>query len=325
MSGILDVLLPYRPFILAVLIAALLYFIYYRLLANRLFGADKAIADFTGSSIRSLGSGVPHSAGESSTRTTGDWQHKVRLAYAQYNLNVAGWENVAVALTIVALSLLIVFLLNTFGLPKIVLWGAPVLAIVLVQGKVTSAWTKMAQEMEKDVPTMLIRFSGMIQAAPNVIQALNEISRSLDPSRPLQVWLERLVDAIQERGAEGLKAMEEEAKAISPALLLSVIQIRRMWETGGIGQIASLQMVADHLSELIATRSKAHAKAGRGWGLAKIIIASAIITLYSILNNPSSRDIFLSNSFTQIGLVAMLIWGGLGWAYINDMLRKATE
>ena len=303
---------PYRHFILGGLLAFLAYFIL-QAFRERFQGSDRAISQFVG-----------RSGGPRPTEM-GSWKHKVQLFFRRFHWDASGQENLAFSLLIVFVSGGLVLAIRMIGLPPVAWLGGLVAGIILSRGLVTNAFEKMTQEIEKEIPTLLIRFSGMVQASPNVLQALEEIGHSLDPDKPLREWLLRMVADIQARGTAGLEDMQNEARSLSAALLLAVIQIRRVWETGGRGHIEALQMVADHLSELVATRGLAQAKAGRSWGTVKIIIFSSVVSLGFILNNPASQDIFLGNPLTRFGLAALVVWGGFGWAYIHDLIRKVTE
>jgi Flp pilus assembly protein TadB len=308
----MSALYPYRHLIMGALGILLAYFVI-QLVVERWRGPEKAMAQFSG-----------QATGRNAI-LIGTWEYKVQILFKRYRLDVSGQEHLAFVVVVVLLGVLVTLGLRTVGLPPVTWPGGLVVAFIVARGLVSGAWDKMTQDIEKEIPTMLIRFSGMVQATPNVLQALDEIGQSLDPDKPLKEWLLRMVDDIQAQGVGGLDAMETEAQAMSPALLLAVIQIRRIWETGGKGHIDALRMVSDHLSELVATRSLAQAKAGRSWGTARIIVFSSVVSLGFILNNPASQQIFLRNPLTQLGLVAMLVWGGFGLAYINNLIRKVTE
>ncbi|MCU0486281.1 MAG: hypothetical protein MUC85_09255 [Anaerolineales bacterium] len=81
--------------------------------------------------------------------------------------------------------------------------------------------------LEKEIPSFLMNLS-------SVIQALEDASLSLNPQGQLKPWIERLVHAIQSRGKQGLDEMQAEAGDISSSLLLVVVEIGRLWETGGV-------------------------------------------------------------------------------------------
>ena len=256
----------------------------------------------------------------------GSLEHKTRLAFRHLGVDVSGYETLALGLLYVLVAALLILGLQTLlHLPMgIAATGGLILAGFVEQGILSSAWDAMRRDIEKDIPTLMLRLSGMIQASPNVLESLDEAARSLDARRPLRGWLEYWINEIQGRGVSAFEDMEKEAERLSPSLILAVVQIWRLWESGGSGYIESFRLVADHLSELMATRALAYAKAGRSGNLARIIVAAALISLSAIMNNPTSRDLFLLNPVTRIGLVFFFLWGGFGWFYIRTILQQVT-
>ncbi len=256
----------------------------------------------------------------------GSWQHKTQLAFERLRLGVHGWETLALAVVFAALFVASVWVMRRLlQLPAgIALSGGVIVGTFGVHGMLTSAWDRMCREIDKDIPTLMLRLSGMIQAAPNVLDSLDEAAHSLDHNRPLRPWLLRWVTEIQEHGIAAFDAMQAEAGRISSSLLLVTVEIRRLWESGGSGYVESFRLVADHLSDLMNTRAMAYAKSGRSGNLARIIIFSAIVSLSFIMNNPTSRALFLSNPLTRIGLVFFFLWAGIGWLYVRSILRSVT-
>ena len=257
----------------------------------------------------------------------GSWQHKARLAFGRFKVDVSGFEAWALALVYVVLAVLI-----AAGLASLMRFPQPIAALGGLSGAgfalaawLSKAWDRMQRQVEKELPTMMIRLSGMIQATPNVLESLDEVTQSLDPDKPLQGWMERLIVSVQAEGVSAFEAMEAEAALISPALVLAIVQVRRLWQSGGSGYVEAFRMVADHLSELMSTRAMAYAKAGRGSNLATIIVLAAVFSLTVILRGSSSRDLFLSNPMTRLGLGVYFLWGGLGWFYIRSILKSVTE
>jgi Flp pilus assembly protein TadB len=256
----------------------------------------------------------------------GSWEHKARLAFGRLGIDVAGMEAFAVAgfylvlATLIAAGLGLVMMLPTL----VTILGALIGAGFGLAVALNKAWDRMQRELEKELPTLMIRLSGMIQAAPNVLESLDQVTQSLDPDKPLRTWMARLVHSAQAEGTSAFDAMEKEATVISPALVLAVVQIRRLWQSGGSGYVDAFRMVAEHLSELMNTRAMAYAKAGRGSNLALLIVGAASLSLTVILRGGTTRDLFLANPVSRLGLVAYFLWGGLGWFYIRSILKSVT-
>jgi Flp pilus assembly protein TadB len=256
----------------------------------------------------------------------GSWEHKARLAFGRFKINVSGAEGMALFLfygflaTLIAAGLGLVMRLPTL----VTILGALIGAGFGLAVALNKTWDRMQRELEKELPTLMIRLSGMIQAAPNVLESLDQVTQSLDPDKPLRTWMARLVHSAQAEGTSAFDAMEKEATAISPALVLAVVQIRRLWQSGGSGYVDAFRMVAEHLSELMNTRAMAYAKAGRGSNLALLIVGAASLSLTVILRGGTTRDLFLANPVSRLGLVAYFLWGGLGWFYIRSILKSVT-
>ncbi|MBT3391369.1 MAG: hypothetical protein HN413_13285 [Chloroflexi bacterium] len=259
--------------------------------------------------------------------STGSWEYKARLVFARYKIDVSGWERLALLILYVLLALPLYIAMRAFlFLPTVIAGlGGLIVVVFVVQGLLEHAWDRMRREIEQDIPTLMIRLSGMIQATPNVLESLDEVTQSLDPRRPLQSWMQRLVVQTQARGMSAFDELEAEAQTISSALLLAVVQIRNLWQSGGSGYVESFRLVADHLAELMKTRAMAYAKAGRSGNLSRIIVISALISLSGIMRNPTTRDMFLAIPATRLGLVVFFGWGGLGWFYIRSIIQKVTE
>ena len=301
------------PILAAVSLAAVLYYLIQWLLAWQ-FGARRALSDF-----HQVGSKLDHLPAQ-----MGSPVYKTRLAFAAYGLDVSGWEQSALILAYCLAAGLILLPLLFFGLPMILWLAAPVLGFVIVNTLIENKWSQTRQQMEKEVPLLLTRLSGALQASSNVLTALTEEAENLEPGGPLQAWLLRLAGRLQAAGVEGLKEMQEEAKDISPALLLFAVQVERLYSTGGQGYVDAFRMSAENLSGLIETRAEANAVADGAWGTVRIIALALGAAMTSVLLNPGSSGI-AGNPIVQIGMLVALVWAGVGWWYIGNIIREATE
>ena len=301
------------PIIAAASLAAVLYYLIQWLLAWQ-FGARRALSDFhqAGSKLE----GLPAQMGSP--------VYKIRLAFAAYGLDVSGWEQSALILAYCLAAGLILLPLLFFGLPMILWLAAPVLGFVIVNTLIENKWSQTRQQIEKEVPLLLTRLSGALQASSNVLTALTEEAENLEPGGPLQAWLLRLAGRLQAAGVEGLKEMQEEAKDISPALLLFAVQVERLYSTGGQGYVDAFRMSAENLSGLIETRAEANAVADGAWGTVRVIALALGAAMTSVLLNPGSSGI-AGNPIVQIGMLVALVWAGAGWWYIGNIIREATE
>jgi len=255
---------------------------------------------------------------------TGSFEHRVRLAALQYRLNVVGKESLYYYGAIVAIALVFWAALVFLGVPAVLYLLAPVLGWVVVSGQVNGAWQKMRLALEKELPTFLLRMSATIQATPNVPEAIADVTASLDPAGPLQAWMKRLLAAIQTGGRRGLEEMQDEAAAISPSLMMAVMEIERLWETGGSGYVEAFRLASDNLASILEGRAMAAAKADGAWGTVRVILLALGGSLVVAMSSAAGGGLF-DTPAVQIGLLLALAWAALGWNVIGDMIREVME
>ncbi len=299
--------------LMAVSLAALAYYALEAVAKNR-GRAAKTLADYY----------QPLTPQEEKPIRTGSFEHKVRLAAMQYRLNVVGKESLYYygAMAVVALAALLVLMFLGVPLPLYLL--APVLGWVVVSGQVNGAWSKMRMALEKELPTFLLRMSATIQATPNVPEAVADVTASLDPAGPLQAWMKRLLSAMQTGGRKGLEEMREEAAAISPSLMLAVMELERLWETGGSGYVEAFRLASDNLASILEGRAMAAAKADGAWGTVRVILLALGGSLVAAMSSGAGGGLF-NTPAVQVGLLIALAWAALGWNVIGDMIREVME
>lgn len=303
----------FAPFIGALALA----YAVYTLLGNLSFRrqAVKSLADY----YRPL-----EKETSTSSVQTGSFEHKVRLAALGYGLNVEGKEKLAYYGAIGGLTLLVLVAIQAFNMPPVLIPAGAALSYVFVKGLVESRWNKMRIAMEKELPAFLLRLAATLQATPNVIEALTDVTNTLDPAGPLQAWLKRMILAMQSSGQKGLEDLRVEAAAISPSLMMVVLEISRLWETGGAGYIQAFQLAAQGLSDLLSARANAQAKSDGAWGTIRIILLALGGAIAVAMGNPGSGYLFHS-PIAQMGLLILLGWAALGWNVIGDAIREVTE
>ncbi len=283
-------------------------------LLNRRPSAVRALQDYA---FSSTGTTTPDIA-------TGSQEHKIRMAFAGYGFDVSGREQLSLYLTIGILGLGLAAGAAACGLPPLFWLGGPLIAYFAVNNLVNSRWNKARMALEKEIPSFLMNLSSVIQLNPNVMQALEDASLSLNPNGQLKPWIERLVHALQSRGKTGLAEMQVEAGNISSSLLLVVVEIGRLWETGGLGYAQSFQMVADNLAGILEGRSKAFSKADGAWGTIRVIVLALGGTIFMAFSNPGSGAMFRTAT-AQIAIVAAVAWAAFGFSYIGDLIRESVE
>ncbi len=250
--------------------------------------------------------------------------YRVRLAFAALGLDVRGWEQAALyaAWALAGLALGAV-LQGFFGLAGFA--GGAVVGAALVNGFIQGRWERVRQQMEAEIPLFLRNTAGLLQAEDNALDAMQNAIKTLDEGSWLRAWLEHWLRELQTRGGRVFGEMRAEAQQISGALTLTVFEFERLWETGGGGYARAFQTAAENLSELIAVRAQAQAKAAGALGLAKLIIVTAVFTLGYMMHSPDTRAMFLSSPMTRLEILAAAAWGVYGWRVIQELVREATE
>ncbi len=308
-----------RSFVFPALAAGALAWIGWYLLKGALAssktGAERALEDF---------SQVQAPKKTDNDARMGSQEYKIRLAFSAYGLDVSGWEQIAVYLAYAIAGIGLSAAVVIAGLPLVLVLAAVFIGFVGVNALVDSKWDTQRLEIEREIPVMLTRLSSLLKANPNLIETLDNIAEGLDPQKPLKDWVRRFASKLQSSGRKGLEEMQEEASGISPSLMLAVVEIGRLWETGGSGYGEALRLAAGNMSDLMETRSQANAVAVGAWGTARTILLALGFTLGMVLINPVSKP-FFSTTLMQIALLATLIWGGIGYWNIKDSINEVLE
>ncbi len=210
------------------------------------------------------------------------------------------------------------------GLPLLLLLAAPFLGYVALNATIDSKWESVCLNIDKELPTMLTRLSSLLKANPNLIETLDNVAEGLDPHKPLQAWIRRFAGKLQSSGRQGLEEAQAEAQRISPALLLAVVEIGRLWETGGGGYIEALRQASLNMADLMETRSQASAVAAGAWGTARTILLALSFTLGAVLVNPISKTAF-QTPLMQGVMLAAFVWAGFGYWNIKDAINEVVE
>jgi len=250
--------------------------------------------------------------------------YKIRLAFAGFGLDVNGHEQLSLYVTIGILSLGLAISAAAFGLPTLFWLGGPAIAYFAVNSLVKGKWNQVCTALEREIPSFLMNLSSVIQLTPNVIQALEDASLSLDPGGYLRPWIERLVHGIQSQGKKGLDEIQAEAGDISPSLLLAVVEIGRLWETGGQGYSRSFQMVAENLGSILEGHARASSKAAGAWGTIRVIVLALGGAILLAFSAPGSSALFRTPT-AQIAILLAIAWATFGFSYIGDLIHETIE
>jgi hypothetical protein len=165
----------------------------------------------------------------------GTQSHKVRLVFSRFGLDVSGRERPARILVWLVAGTALALVLLLVRAPMLMAPAAYVAAWFLVESQLNGAWVKLVHGMEKEIPIFLSRLASTVQIESNVLEAMHEVTETLDSKGPLREWLLRFIGRCQAGGAPALAEMQAEAQAISTSLGITVFEIGRLWETGGPG------------------------------------------------------------------------------------------
>ena len=141
------------------------------------------------------------------------------------------------------------------------------------------AWNKTRTEMEAELPSLLLRLSATIQAAPNVPSALETVAKTLRSDGPLRVWTQETAARMHNEGHIAVESIRESAAAISTSLSIAADLIGRMWTTGGEGYAKAFGTAADNLESVLDARVLARAKGGSAQGTVNILTVMTFVMI----------------------------------------------
>jgi len=304
---------PYLPYVAGVAAAVVAYFIFEWFLRRiRLRGTTDLIERFV--------------TGEQEDETfaaIGSDLYNVRLAFKRYGLNVSEREELALWLARILVAIVLTMAIWWAGFPPLTLIAGPAIAWFLVGSFVESTWTKMRRAIESETPTFLSRMSGTVQAEPNVLRALEDVTETLNPEGPLKAWLGHVLSRLSTEGRPAFRSVLEEAEAISPSLGLAIFEILRLWETGGEGYSKAFARAADNLMGILDGRVQAYAKAAGAKSAIRVVLGALILVSVFMLRNPDFAA-SMRTPFVQIAYLLIAAWVAFGWYQINGMIEEAV-
>jgi hypothetical protein len=305
-------LLP--PYFWALLAAGCLSLALYLLLQglfNRPPAAAKALADFAG-----------QPAAATDAVAIGSEQHRLRLAFQQFKLNVAGHETQAKWFARVGLSLSAALLVYLLGFPLVATLGGAVLGFIAVEAFIGHTWRQQQLAIERELPTLLSSLSTTLGVEANPRQALEAVLGTLEESSALRRWLTHLLTQVQMEGQAAFKTLLPEAQALSPALGLLVFQLQRLLTTGGTGYSQAFLQSAESLGQILEARATASAKADNARGSAWIIIGSLGFTLVMLARAPEFQAA-LAEPILQAVYLGLIIMVAFGMQVVNGLVDNA--
>jgi len=305
---------PYLPIIIGLSAAIVFYLSFVWLLSiARTRDTGDRLARFTG---------VEEDTGPEAE--VGSEVYKLRLAFAQRGINVAGQEEIALWGARVLLAGACALVIWWMGFPPLTIAIGPVIAWMVINGYVEGAWNQMRRGIEREIPNFLSRMGSTVQAEPNVLNALESVALSLEAGGPLQGWLRRFVARLQTAGKPALRTMLEEAEAISPSLGLAIYEIGSLWETGGEGYVQAFSRAAENLEDILEAGDTAEAKGAGARGAVRVMLIALIGVTAVMMRNPRMAASMHSPT-VQIAYMATAVLVVFGWFQINSMIEEVTQ
>jgi Flp pilus assembly protein TadB len=261
-------------------------------------------------------------AAERAAEDTGTRKHKIRLVFSAFGLDVARNETAALGLAWLGAGTVLALILLIVGAPLLMIPAAYVAAWFLVDSQINNAWTKLKHGIEREIPVFLTRLASTVQIESNVLEAIHEVTETLDSKGPLKEWLQRFIARCQAGGQPALGAMLLEAQAISTSLGIAVFEIGRLWETGGPGYVKAFNMAADNIGDALKARALAHAKGDGAKSSIRMIVLALIGVMVFLFATPQFAAA-MQDPTVQILYAFILGWMFFGWSMIDSIIEGA--
>jgi hypothetical protein len=260
---------------------------------------------------------------EKKTVEVGSANYKIRLVFIAFGLDVSGNETMALWLARLGVGVGIALLLMIAGAPILMVPAGFVAAWFVVESQMNGTWVKLSHGIEKDIPIFLSRLASTIQIESNVLEALNEVTETLDVKSPLREWMLRFIARCQSGGQQALGEMLVEAQSISTSLGIAVFEIGRLWETGGQGYAKAFTIASDNIGDALKARGMAHAKGDGAKGSIRMIVFALLAVMIFLFRTPqfaaSMKDFTI-----QVVFAFILGWMFFGWSMIDSIIENAV-
>ena len=215
-------------------------------------------------------------------------------------------------------------ILLVLGMPVVPAVGGAALAYILADEFLRGKTRKARIAIEGELPTFVSRLGGMLLVTSSPRAAVEEVTATLLPGKPLRTWMDRLLAGWSSQGEPFLANAHLEGNAISPLLGLTVYQIRRLAETGGAGFTKAFATTAEELSAILEARAVASSKAeGARQAVLTMLVIMAVI-LGIMLSSPTIRHGY-NDPTAQLVAAGALAVMGFGYVTLNGMIAEALE
>jgi len=285
-----------------------------------------------------LGNGMSHMRGRAGGRVAelvgvtdeaekvafGSEEHRLRLAFQKYGINVAGHEKTALTVARIAAGFVVfLFIRVLFGLPVVTSLVGFLGGWFLVNGVVNAAWAGVKQQIDTEIPQFLTGLSSTVQVTPNVLQAVEDELRTLKPGGALQTWLkDEFLPRCQREGFEAVDGLTREAFGLSSSLGVIVFLIGRLWRTGGKEWETAFEMASKNLEGVLDARVMGQATGKSAKNSVLLIAGITAGVMVMILRNPALHDA-VQMPVVQIAYVLIVLMMLFGWNFMNKLIDEA--
>jgi hypothetical protein len=255
--------------------------------------------------------------------TFGSEQHKIRLAFNRFHIDVAGKEKETRLIAYVVAAIL-GFLFMKVGLmmsPLISILGFG-LGYLLVNALIEGSWKKVQMEIDSEIPLFLTGFASAVQIQQDKLTAIYEEAITLNPEGSLRKWLvERFVAEYERYGQSVFPELIAEAFGISNSLGVTLYMIQRFWSAGGDWGDAFV-MGTENLEGILDARIMGDSEGSNARSSILAIAGLLVVVIVIMTRNPTTR-VIIDNPIIQIGYVALFGWMVFGWKVLNNMINEA--
>jgi hypothetical protein len=253
----------------------------------------------------------------------GSKEHKIRMAFIRYRMNVSGWEESAIWVGRIVMGVIVGAVILLIGLPPLVATVGAFSGAIIMNGFIDGAWSKVRMSVEGELPLFLTGLSSTIQVTPNVLAAVEDESNSLDPEGSLKPWLRtRFLKEGQAHGPAAIEGLVEEAFGLSESLGIVTFLVGRMWRTGGSEWINAFDQASRNIENVLDARINAQAAGDTAKGSVKIVAFMNIVVIVMMVRNPNFAE-SLANPLVQIIYAVAALMMIFGWFFINKMVDEA--
>jgi hypothetical protein len=255
--------------------------------------------------------------------TFGSEQHKIRLAFKKFHINVAGKEKRArTAAYVVAGILGFLFMRAGLLMSSVISVIGGGLGYLLVNSVIESSWKQVQMEIDSELPLFLTGFSSTVQIQQNKLATVYEEAQTLNPDGALRKWLlERFVASYERHGQSVFPELIQEAFGISNSLGVMLYMIQRYWVTGGDWGDAFV-LGTENLEGILDARIMGESEGANARSSILAIAGLLVIVIVIMTRNPTTREV-ISSPIMQLGYVGLFAWMMFGWKVQINMINEA--